>query len=50
MTRTEKRSVDESDEPNQPTKRGRLGFSRGTISLIGFLLALAFLIWVFLPF
>lgn len=36
-------------EPREPARRGRLGFSRAALSLVGLLLALAFAVWVFLP-
>lgn len=37
------------DSPRDPAERGRLGFSRWMLSLIGAVIVLAFLIWVFLP-
>lgn len=40
---------DRNGPPRDPARRGRLGFSRVTLSLIGLAILLAFLIWVFLP-
>lgn len=35
--------------PRDPAERGRLGFSRWTLSLVGLVILLAFLGWLFLP-
>lgn len=38
-----------SEPTPEPSRRGRLGFSRLTLSLVGLAILLAFLAWVFLP-
>ncbi len=40
---------DTNDPHPDPAERGRLGFSRTALSLIGLVAVLAFLVWVFLP-
>lgn len=43
---------DPADSPGStrdPARRGRLGFSRATLSLVGVVIVLAFLVWIFLP-